>query len=84
MSRRGAIFAGGILLVAVLGASLASSAPDGLETVAASLGFAARAQTLHAAPLADAPGPGAGLLGALLVGALAWGAGRLLARSRRV
>ena len=92
MNRRRAIFAGAILLLAAAGARLASNAPDGLDRVSEELGFMAREQVVYAAPLADyalpvlpgsLSGAGAGLIGTLVVGALAWGAGRLLARPPR-
>ena len=91
MNRRRAIFGGGVLLLAVLGTWLASASPDGLDRVSEDLGFKEREQVVFQAPLADyaipalppsVSGAGAGLIGTLLVGALAWGVGRVLARPR--
>lgn len=79
----------GVIVVIALGASqVASERPDGLERVAQDLGFADRETAHFQAPLPDYAvpaagrwsGPLAGLLGAAGVGALSWGAGRLLVR----
>jgi len=87
-----AVLVAAVVLVAALGAFVASSSPDGLERVAADLGFADQERSSFHAPLADYTVPGlpqglsgaaAGLLGAGLVGLLAWGAGRLLTRRRQ-
>lgn len=70
------------LVVAGLVSLAASSSPDGLEWVAERLGFA-DAATDHAAagsPLADYAAPGAGVVGTLVVLALATGLFRLLGR----
>jgi hypothetical protein len=81
-----------IALLAIVGTLVASSAPDGLERVAADLGFARQETALYHAPFAEyavrgIPGPVAGavaaLVGAALAGALAWAAGRALARPSR-
>lgn len=87
--RRGAlIFVAGIAVIAALGGLVASEDPDGLERVAADLGFEGQAEQNFQAPMPDYAVPGApaalsgglaGLAGALLVGGLCWGAGRLLA-----
>ena len=70
-------------------APFASVSPDGLERVAGDLGFEGRAETRYAAPAPDYVLPGiggrlsgsaAGVLGAVMVGGLAWGAGRLVTR----
>ena len=82
----------GVAVIALVagGASwVASSSPDGLERVAADLGFADREETHFRAPLPEYAVPGmperlsgaaAGLLGAAAVGLLAWGAGRILVK----
>lgn len=81
---------GGAVLVIALGASwVASSSPDGLERVAADLGFSDREATHYHAPLPDyevsalpgaLSGMAAGLVGTALVGLACWGAGRLLVK----
>ena len=89
MSRSKLILIGAVLFIAAVASFVASASPDGLERVAADLGFEGRATTLYAAPLPDyaAPnttsplsGPLVALLGTALVGGLCWGAGRLLVR----
>jgi cobalt/nickel transport system permease protein len=93
-----AVFTGGALAlalaVAVLLSPLASSAPDGLESVATEKGFADEASepTWRLAPLADYAVPGldgssitvaaAGSLGVLFLFALAVLGGRLLSQPR--
>ncbi len=96
-SGRGAILAGAVLLaVLTFGvAPLASSNPDGLERVALDLGFS---QTASEHQLSDAPLAGyvatglgenalavglAGLVGAVIVGAVAWGLSKALRRSAK-
>ncbi len=80
---------GAILVVALLVAGglahFASTAPDGLEHVAAQLGFASRERPSPVGLFPDYTVPGlgvtgAGLLGTLLVAAVLTGLGRLLAR----
>ena len=80
---------GGILVVALAVAGglahFASSDPDGLEHVAAQLGFAGRERPSPVGLFPDYTVPGlgvtgAGLLGTLLVAGLLVGLGRLLAR----
>ena len=88
MSRGSWILVGSVAALAALASTLASTSPDGLERVSRELGFAKQEQTLYRAPLADyhlpalgsLSGAGAGLVGTLVVGVLAWGAGRLLVR----
>jgi hypothetical protein len=63
--------------IAAVGAVVASSRPDGLERVAEDLGFAERAVERPA--LADY-GPLTAVVGAALVGGLAYAAGRTGAR----
>jgi hypothetical protein len=79
----------GIALLAAIASAVASSSPDGLERVAADLGFERHAVTLYEAPVPDYAvggvpawlgGPLAGLLGTAFVGGVAYGAGRLLRR----
>lgn len=79
----------GIAMLAAGATWMASTAPDGLNRVAADLGFATRAITLYRAPLAGYAVPGlpgglagsvAGVAGAAMVGAMVWAVGRLLAR----
>jgi cobalt/nickel transport system permease protein len=80
-------------LVVVLLAPLASPHPDGLERVASDAGFLAQAQDALYAILPDYTLPGlddpaastiaAGLIGIVVVFALMWGLGTLLARRRR-
>lgn len=91
MSRTGLMFGGAILILAVVASFVASSSPDGLERVAADLGFERHAATLYTAPIPDYTMPHvagpisgslAGVLGTVVVGALAWGAGRLLTTRR--
>ena len=82
-----ATLAGLALLLAAFAAPFASSLPDGLETVAYRLGFAARERTVLPAPLPDYRLPAlarhaalataaAGLVGTILAGGLAWVLGR--------
>jgi len=78
-----------VLGLALAASTLASGSPDGLERVAADLGFSSREVLIYHAP---APGyaltalPGrwsgaaAGLIGALVVGLSCWGLGRALVR----
>jgi cobalt/nickel transport system permease protein len=80
-SRRRALVLGGLLLalvLAVVAAPLASSAPDGLERVARALGFAAKAveDASSSAPLAGYTVPGVG--SPAFATALAAGIGSLL------
>ena len=64
---------------------LASTAPDGLEAVASSLGFARRARAAAGPALLDLLGqPLRAVLGALVVGFLTFGLLRLLTRRRVV
>lgn len=67
------------LLLAGVVSGLASGSPDGLESVAATHGFAhAAGEPLTAAsPLADYPNGWAGLAGCVVVGALAMGVTRV-------
>lgn len=90
MTRSAWIFGGGVAL-AVVASLVASTSPDGLERVAADLGFEDRATTVLDAPLPDYAVAGlpaafsgavAGLLGALVVGGVSFGAGRLLSSGR--
>lgn len=92
MSRPTAILVGAIAVLAVLASVVASSSPDGLERVAADLGFATHARTMYTAPVPDYAVPGvpgffggalAGLGGSVIVGFVAWAAGRILARRPR-
>lgn len=80
-----------VALLALVGTMVASESPDGLERVAGDLSFEHHAETVFEAPLQDyavpsapAPvsGPLAGVIGALLVGGLAFGAGRVLSRAK--
>ena len=74
--------------LAIFVSPLASSFPDGLEAVAARLGFMDRALPTHAAPLPDYETPGigwaplatgvAGLIGVLIVFALGWAVAKVL------
>ena len=88
MSGRTWILVGAIAAIALGASPVASEHPDGLERVALDLGFAERETAHFQAPLPDYAipaagrwsGPLAGLLGAAGVGALCWGAGRLLVR----
>lgn len=91
MTRRAwtAVGAAGIAALALGATAVASQSPDGLERVAADLGFAGREAAVYEAPCADyevpglpgpARGPIAGLLGSVLVGCVAFGAGRLARR----
>ena len=88
MSRAGWIFAAAVVIIAVVAPFVASASPDGLERVAADLGFEGRASAPTAAPMADyalpaagpLSGPLAGLVGVVAVGGLALGAGALLKR----
>lgn len=86
---RGRWFAAAIAGLAVVASFAASASPDGLNRVAADLGFEGREVMLFHAPFADYALPGlpngvagaaAALLGAGAVGAVSWGFGRLLAR----
>ncbi len=87
-----------VVLLAAIGALasvaslIASSSPDGLNRVAADLGFSGRQATLYQAPLAgysvplvpsSLSGVAAGLLGTAAVGGVAFAAGKLLARPSR-
>lgn len=77
--RRSALMPGGLLValaLAALAAPFASSLPDGLEWVAAQLGFEHRAAATASAPLADYAVPG--LASPLLATALAGVAGTVL------
>lgn len=79
-------------LVVIILAPLASPDPDGLERVAEDKGFLAQAQDALYSILPDYTIPGiddpatttilAGLVGLVIVFALMWGLGRLLARRR--
>jgi cobalt/nickel transport protein len=81
------------LFLAGLLAPLASSMPDGLERVVEDLGFIDKGEILLSSPLADYLFPGiesgrlatslAGVIGVLLVFALAWKLERLLSKGRR-
>jgi len=83
------------LVIAAILSPLASSWPDGLERVAAILGFATRAEgsTTISAPLPDYVFPGitnaglataaAGILGTLLVFAVLYALGKVLARGEK-
>lgn len=91
MRRAGLVFGAAIAGIAGMASFVASAAPDGLERVAADLGFEHHAATLYTAPIPDytmpqiagpVSGSVAGVLGTVLVGLLAWGAGRLLTTRR--
>lgn len=76
MSRSTAGLLALVALLAAVGAAIASSSPDGLQRVALDLGFDGRATTqAHYGPLS-------GLVGAAVVGGIAFLAGRLVARGR--
>lgn len=91
---RGWWVAGGLAIAAivvVVAAFLASGDPDGLERVAEDIGFIGAGQDSPFTVIADYVFPGvdgpmatilAGLLGIAVVFALAWLAGRALARRR--
>lgn len=84
MSRAG--FGVLILALAASGLYLASAEPDGLERVAADLGFEERAVTVAPAPVPDygaspAVRAAAGVAGALAVGLLAYASGRAVRRA---
>lgn len=93
-NRRGWWVAGGLAIAAivvVVAAFLASGDPDGLERVAEDIGFIGAGQDSPFTVIADYVFPGvdgpmatilAGLLGIAVVFALAWLAGRALARRR--
>ncbi|HSI99930.1 MAG TPA: PDGLE domain-containing protein [Patescibacteria group bacterium] len=93
-SRRGWWVAGGLAIAAivvVVAAFLASGDPDGLERVAEDIGFIGAGEDSPFTVIADYVFPGvdgpmatilAGLLGIAVVFALAWLAGRALARRR--
>lgn len=92
MSRAAWIFGGAIVGIALVASTIASSSPDGLERVAADLGFSGHEATNYHAPLPDYEVPAAppavsgalaGLLGTATVGGLAWAAGRLVTRRAR-
>ena len=73
----------GIVLVLALSASyLASSNPDGLNRVAMDLGFSEREETSETTAMLNYGKILDRVLGTLLVGGLAWGAGRWLARRK--
>lgn len=84
------LFAGLTLLLCACWFYLTSYSPDGLESVAAKLGFAAREKPAAHAPMADyrlalfgSPAAGriaAALIGAALCFAAAWLVGKLAAR----
>ena len=92
--RRGWWVAGGLAIAAivvVVAAFLASGDPDGLERVAEDIGFIGAGEDSPFTVIADYVFPGvdgpmatilAGLLGIAVVFALAWLAGRALARRR--
>jgi hypothetical protein len=81
-----------IVAVVVAAAFLASGDPDGLERVADDHGFLGAAEDSPFTIIADYVFPGlddgpiativAGVIGVAIVFAVAWGAGRLLARRR--
>jgi hypothetical protein len=81
-----------IVAVVVAAAFLASGDPDGLERVADDHGFLGAAEDSPFMIIADYVFPGlddgpiativAGVIGVAIVFAVAWGAGRLLARRR--
>jgi len=84
---RAGVLLGLALLVAAFASPFASSLPDGLESVAEHLGFAARERVVLPGPLADYEVPAlarhaalatavAGVLGTVLAAALAWLIGR--------
>jgi hypothetical protein len=93
-SRRGWWVAGGLAIAAivvVVAAFLASGDPDGLERVAEDIGFIGAGEDSPFTVIADYVFPGvdgpmatilAGLLGIAVVFALAWLAGKALARRR--
>lgn len=89
MRGRDLAIVGAVLALAVAASALASSAPDGLDRVAADLGFSANEAVIYHAPLpsyAVAALPGgwsgaaAGVIGASVVGLCCWGLGRALVR----
>lgn len=92
---RGAWIAGGLavaVIVVVAAAMFASEDPDGLERVAEDQGFEGAAQDSPFALIADYVFPGldgpiatvvAGVIGVVVVFAVVWLVGRLLARRRR-
>lgn len=88
MNRGAGLFFALVGALAAIGGVVASSSPDGLERVAGDLGFAGRETNTLRAPLPDYDVPAAGplgtplagLVGATGVGALAYGAGKLLRR----
>lgn len=91
-SNRWVIVALAIAVLVVVGAALwASADPDGLERVAEDIGFIGAGQDSPFAVIADYVFPGldgpmatilAGVIGIVVLFALAWGIGKLLARRR--